>query len=146
MIHHCSGSSHDHYKCSFYHSILLWGSWCCIFKTFPNSFLSDTLSRTLFSPALSHLIILTWIPCLAFKAIIQSIIGLTCSFLFFKIKLFFYFAASSTNTTQCCLPPMPCLLIDEIQIHPFSRIFLLFSFFFGIFSLSYFSMSRSGNY
>ena len=65
MIRHCSGSSHDHYKCSLYHSILLWCSWGVYSKIIPNSFLSDSLTRTLFSPALSHLIILTWLSCLA---------------------------------------------------------------------------------
>ena len=84
MIHHCSCSSHNHLKCSFHHSILLWCSWGSIFKIIPNSFLSDSLSRTLFSPVLSHLIIFTWILCFAFKAFIQSIIGSTCSFFFFK--------------------------------------------------------------
>ena len=82
MIHHCSCSSHNCHKCSLYHSIQLWCSWGCILKNNPNSFLSDSLSRTLFSPALSHLIIFTWILCLAFEAFIQSIIGSTCSFFF----------------------------------------------------------------
>ena len=84
MIHHCSGSSHDCHKCSLQHSILLGCSWGCIFKNNPKSFLSGSVSNTLFSPALSLLIILTWISCLAFKAFIQSIIGLTCSFSFSK--------------------------------------------------------------
>ena len=53
-------------------------------KLIPGSFLSDSVCRTLFSPAISHLIILTWISCLAFKAFIQSIIGSTCSFFFSK--------------------------------------------------------------
>ena len=103
-------------------------------KIIPNSFLSDSLSRTLFSPALSHLIILTWISCLAFKAFIQSIIGSTCSFFFFNKKLFFYFVASSTNITQCCLPLMLGFLINEMSKYILSPGFLLLSsFFFGIF-------------
>ena len=97
MIHHCSCSSHTCHKCSLHQSILLWCSWGCILKKITNSFLSDSLSRTLFSPAISHLIIFIWILCLAFKAFIQSIIGSTCSFFFFRKKLFLYFVASSTK-------------------------------------------------
>ena len=106
----------------------------------PNSFLSDSLSRTLFSPALSHLKIFTWILCLAFKAFIQSIIVSTCSFFFFRKKLFFYFVASSTNITQCCLPPMLSFLIDEMSKYILSPGFLLLSSFsFGIFFCLIFS-------
>ena len=86
MIHHCSCSSHNCHKCFLYHSILLFCPWGCILKNNPNSSLSDSLSRTLFSPALSHLIIFTWILCLAFKAFTQSIIGSTCSFFFLRKK------------------------------------------------------------
>ena len=140
MIHHCSCSSHHHQKCSFHHSILLWCPWGCIFKKIPNSFLYDSLSRTLFSPALSYLIIFAWILCLAFKAFIQSIIGSTCSFFFFKKKLFLYFVASSTNITQCCLPPMLGFLVDEMSKYILSQGFsLLSSFFFGIFFCLIFS-------
>ena len=131
LIHHCSCSFHNPHKCSFHHSILLSCTWDCILKNNP---LSDSLSRTLFSPALSHLIIFTWILCLAFKAFIQSIIGSTCSFFFFKKKLFLYYVASSTNITQCCLPPMLGFLIDEMSKYIFSPgVLLLSSFFFGIF-------------
>ena len=134
MIHHCSCSSHSCHKCSLHHSILLWCSWGCILKNIPNSFLSDSLSRTLFSPALSHLIILTSILGLAFKAFNQSIIASTCSFFFFRKKLFLYFVASSTNITQCCLHPMLGFLIDEMSKYILSPGFLLLSsFFFGIF-------------
>ena len=109
-------------------------------KIIPNSFLSDSLSRTLFSPALSHLIIFTWILCLAFKAFIQSIIGSTCSFFFFRKKPFLYFVASSTNITQCCLPPILDFLIDEMSKYILSPGFLvLSSFFFGIFFCLIFS-------
>ena len=136
MIHHCSGSSHDCHKCSLHHSILLWCPWGCIFKLIPRSFLSDSVSRTLFSRALSHLIILTWNSCLAFKAIIQSIIGLTCSFYFFKKKLFLYFVASSTNITQCCLPPM---LGVSLMRYP-NTSFLQDCYFYLHSSLGYFSV------
>ena len=133
MIHHCSGSSHDCYKCSFHHSILLWCPWGCFSRIIPNSFLSDSLSMTLFSPVLSHLIIFTSISCLAFKALIQSIIDSTCSFFSFKKKLFLYFVASSTYIAQCCLPPMLGFLIDEMSKYILSPGFLLLSsFFFGI--------------
>ena len=106
-------------------------------KIIPNSFLSDSLSRTLFSPALSHLVIFTWILCLAFKAFIQSITGSTCSFFFFRKKLFLYIVASSTNITKCRLPPMLGLLIDEM-----SRYILSLGYSFVIF----FPMSNLGNY
>ena len=109
-------------------------------KIIPKSFFSDSFSRTLFSPALSHLIILTWISCLAFKASIQSIIGLTYSFFFFKKKLFFYFIASSTNITQCCLPPILGFLIDEMSKDILSPgLLLLSSFFIGIYFYLIFS-------
>ena len=140
MIHHYSGLSHDCYKCSVYHSILLWCSWAKYSKIIPKSSLSDSFSRTLFSPALPHLIILTWTLCLAFKAFIHSIIGSACSFFFSKKKLFFYFVASSTNITQCCLPPMLAFLIDEMSKYILSPGFLLLSsFFFGIFFCLIFS-------
>ena len=65
---------------------------------------------------------------------VQSIIGSTCSFFFFRKKLFLYFVASSTNITQCCLPPMLGFLIDEMSKYILSPGFLvLSSFFFGIF-------------
>ena len=134
-------------KCSFHHSILLWFTGAVYSKIIPNAFLSDSLSRTLFSPALSHLIIFTWISCHAFKAFIQSIIGSTCSFFFFKKKLFLYFVASSTNITQCCLPPMLGFLIDDMSKYILSPDFsLLSSFFFGIFFSLIFPMSSSDNY
>ena len=116
-------------------------------KIIPNSFLSDSLSRTLFSPALSHLIIFTWILCLAFKAYIQSIIGSTCSFFFFRKQLFLYFVASSTNITQCCLPPILGFLIDEISNTSFlqdSQSYLHSSLGYSIVLFS--PMSNLGNY
>ena len=108
-------------------------------KIIPNSFLSNYLSRTLFPPPLSHLIILTWISCLAFNTFIQSEIGSSCSFFFFKKEHFFYFVASSTNITQYCLPPMLDFLIDEMSNNILYLGFLLLSsFFFLDIFLSYF--------
>ena len=127
MIHHCSGSTHDCYKCSFYHSILLWCSWGCIFKIIPKSLLSDSVSRTLFSPALSHLKILTWISCLAFKAFIQSIIGSTYTLLLHQPTL--------PNVVF-----LPCLVSSLMRCPniPFSRIVtFIFILLWGIL-LSYF--------
>ena len=145
MIHDCSCSSHNCHKCSLYNSILLWCSWGCILKNNPQ-FLSDSRSRTLFSPALSHLIIFTWILCLAFKAIILSIIGSTCSFFFFRKKLFLHFVASSTNITQMCLPPMLGFLIDEMSKYILSPgTLLLASFFFGIFFVLFSPIGNLGN-
>ena len=114
-------------------------------KIIHNSFLSDTLLRCLFSSALSHLIIFTWILCLAFKSFIQTMICSICSFIYFKKKLFLYFVASSTNIMQCCLPPIFAFLIDEMSKY------ILSSGFLHLFSLGYFSvlsspMSSSGNY
>ena len=132
--------SYDCHKCSLHHSILLWCPWGCIFQNNPQIILSDSVSSTSFSPALSHLIILTWISCLDFKAFIQSIIGLTCSFFFFKKKLFLYYVASSTNITQCCLPLMLGFLIDDISRYILSPgLLLLSSVFFGIFFCLIFS-------
>ena len=77
-----------------------------------------------------------------FPRFIQSIIGSTCSFFFFKKKLFLYLVASSTNITQCCLPPMHGFLIDEMSKYILSPGFsLLSSFFFGIFFCLIFSNS-----
>ena len=116
-------------------------------KKIPNSFLSDYCSRTLFCPALSHLIIFTWILCLAFKDCIQSIMGSTCSFFFFKKKLFLYFVASSTNLTQCCL--LPCLVFSLMTCPNKSVLqdfhFLLHSSL-GYVSVLFSPMSSSGNY
>ena len=147
MIHHCSGSFHDHYKCFFYHSMLLWCSWGCIFKKISNSFLSDSLSRSLFSPALSHLIIITWISHLAFKAFIQSIIGSTCLFSFSKRNSSYTLLLHQKKITQICLPPMLGFLIDEMSKYILSPgLLLLSSFFFGIFFVLFSPMSSSGNY
>ena len=116
-------------------------------KIILNSFLSDSLSRTLFSPSLSHQTTFTLISCLAFKAFIQSIIGSTWSFFFF-IKIFsLYLVASSTNITQCCLPPMLHFLSDEMSKYVLSPGFLLLSsFIFGLFFCLFSPMSSSGNY
>ena len=112
-----------------------------------NSLLSDSLSRTLFSSALSHLIIFTWILCLAFKTFIESRIGSTCLFFFFRKKLFLHFVASSTNITQCCHPHMLGFLIDEMSKYIVSPgLLLLFSFFLGIFFCLISLMSILGNY
>ena len=109
MIHRCTCSSHNCHKCSLYHSIMLWCSWGCILKNSPQTLSCLTLlSRTLFSPALSHLIIFTWILCLAFKAFIQSTIGSTCSFFFFIKKLFLYFVLLHPPTSPNVVF-LPCL-------------------------------------
>ena len=147
MVYHCSGSSHDCYNCSFHHSILLWCPWGRIFKRIHNSFLSDSLSRTLFSPALSHLIIFTWILCLAFKAIIHSIIGSTCSFFFFKKK--FSYTLLLHQPTLPNVVFLPCLVFSLMRCPNTS---FLQDFHFNLHSsLGYFSvlfspMSSSGNY
>ena len=113
MIHHCSCSSITVTNAlSTTHSV---GVFLGLYtqKIIPNSFLSDSLSRTLFSPALSHLIIFTWILCLAFKAFIQSIIGSTCSFFFFR---------KNSSCTLLLHPPtspnvvfLPCLVFSLMR-------------------------------
>ena len=106
-------------------------------KIISNSFLSDSLSRTLFSPVLSHLIILDLMSCF------KSFYAINNRFNLLIKKLFLYFVASSTNITQCCLPPMLGLLIDEMSKYILSPgCLLLSSFFFGIFS---FLFSPMGN-
>ena len=103
-------------------------------RIIPKTFLSDSVSRTLFSPALSHLVILTWISYLASKAFIQSIIGLTCSFSYSKRNSSYTLLLHQPTFTQCCLPPMLGFLIDEISKYILSPGFLLLSsFFFGTF-------------
>ena len=132
MIHHCSSKSHDCHKCSLHHSILLWCPWGCIFKNNPKSFLSDSVSSTLFSPALSHLIILSWITCLAFKAFIQSIIGSTCSFFFSCYTLLLH---------QPTLPNvvfLPCLVFSLMRYPNTS--FLQACYFYLHSSLGYFCL------
>ena len=147
MIHHCSRSSHNCQKCSLYHSILLWCSWDCILKNNPQLFLVLLSFQDLVLSSIITPIIFTWILCLAFKAFIQSVIDSTCSFFFFRKKLFLYFVALSTNITQCCLPPMLGFLNDEMSKYILSQGFLLLSsFYFGIFFCLISPMSNLGNY
>ena len=111
-------------------------------KIIPKSFLSDSVSSTLFSPAISHLIILTWISCLAFKAFIQSIIDLTCSFFFSCYTLLLH---------QPTLPNvvfLPCLVFSLMRYQNTS--FLQACYFYldsslGNFSVLFSPMSNLGN-
>ena len=120
MIHHCSSMSHDCNKCSFHPPFCCGVPGAVYSKIIPKSFLSDSVSSALFSPALMHLIILTWISCLAYKAFIQSIIGLTCSFLFFKKKLSYTLLLHQPTLPNIAF--LPCLVFSLMrQIHPFSR-------------------------
>ena len=146
MIHHFSCSSHNCHKCSLYHSFLLWCPWFVYSKIIPNSFLSDSLSRTLVSPALSHLIIFTWILCLAFKPLIQLIIDSTCPFFSFKKKLFLYLLLHQPTLLNVVFLPF---LVFSLMRYP-NTSFLQDSHFYLYFSLGYSStlfspMISSGN-
>ena len=82
-----------------------------------------------------------------FQSFIQSIIGSTCSFFFFKKKLFLYFVASSTHITQFVF--LLCLVFSLMRCPNTS--FLQDSHFYLHSSLGYSSvlfspMSSSCNY
>ena len=127
MIHHCSSMSHDCNKCSSTTPFCCGVPGAVYSKIIPKSFLSDSVSSALFSPALLHLIILTWISCLAFKDFIQSIIGLTCSFFFFKKRLFLILCCFSNQHYPMLSSPMLGFLIDDISKNILSPGLLLLS-------------------
>ena len=147
MIHNCSGSSHDCYKCSLHHSILLWCPWGCIFKNNPQLILvslsfQDLILSSIITPDNLHLDLVSFF---------RSLYPINNTF-----NLFILFSKRNSPYTLLLHQPtspnvvfLPCLVFSLMRCPNIS--FLQDSYSYLHSSLGYSSvlfspMSNSGNY